>query len=312
MAQERVFALATADELTAELARAQEEIAGGQRAFADTHADLDAERVRSAELGRAREHAEAELARDRALSQASDRDVTVALARVREALAEMQRVLASTQAQLDAECSATMTLRQELDRAREDGETITQERVFAQATADELTAELARAHEITAARERAIADTQSQLDAEHLCSAELNQELERIESELAATRERGVEQESNRGLAEELADVREALAGSQRALAEAQAALDFERAQHAEPRGPMERLELAAAPAGRRSPRGRDKERSPVEPDAETEKPVYPVNRHAFPSRSTSWSTARAGCCSICRSPDASCSQLRC
>jgi hypothetical protein len=49
-----------------------------------------------------------------------------------------------------------------------------------------LTAELARAHEITAARERALSDAHSQLEAERVCSADLGQELERAREEREA------------------------------------------------------------------------------------------------------------------------------
>jgi hypothetical protein len=242
------------------------------------------------------------LARERALSKGSDNELTVELGRAREALAGTQRALGDTQSHLDAERAAGITLGHELARAKEEGEAITQERVVAQASVGELTAELARAHEVTAAREHALSDAHSQLEAERVCGAELNQELERVEAELAAlAQERTVAHASDHDMAVELARAREA-------LAEAHAELDIERASHAEPRGPMERLELRVARVenvaarttvtragttehasvtapGRHGRSAREKERggpSPVEDSDEAARPAHPVNRHAF------------------------------
>ena len=102
----------------------------------------------AARLGQELERGQAEtasIARELALSQASGRELTVELARVGNAMAEKARELAETRSQVDAERASVTGLRGEVARTEAEKASIAQERVFAQAAADDLTAELVRA-----------------------------------------------------------------------------------------------------------------------------------------------------------------------
>jgi chromosome segregation ATPase len=217
-------------ELDAELARQKSAATEFQRAAAEAKRQLEAERTAAREAT----------------------DVSGAqLARERETAAKHARALADAAAKLQEERAVATDARKALERAEERLASLEREYTDSRATHDGLTADLAHARETSAARDRAFAEIQSQLEAERTLSSELRVAAERAE-EMTATlgRETNKEKAEQQELASEVERVQKeaaahqkALAQAQRSLGAAQKELEAERATSANLRREVERAE---------------------------------------------------------------------
>ena len=250
------------DELTTELDREREGAADLQRAHAQaeaqTQAQLEAERASSTEFALAAERAvelSTTLARENAEALAAHEKIEAELAQIetelareREAGAGFQRLLADTNAELQAERALSAQARQAAQDAEARLATLGPENAQAIAIHEELTAELAHEREAAAALQQTLVDAYAELKTEILSSAEARRVAQDAEARLAKLEPENARVSAVREkLTAELAREREAAANLQRALGEAQSQLEAEGTSSAELRRVAEHAEQRLA-----------------------------------------------------------------
>lgn len=197
-------------------------------------AELARTAARIAELTETVEREEARAAR----ADAIEKRLSTELAASRQAhadadrsRADVERDRADVQSRLDAEYSSSAALRLEVERAAERIQTLEGDQRKAAARVEQLTTELAEAHDEAAERQRSIAAMQSQLDAERTLTGRLNDETEVITRRLSALEEERVASEAlQKQMATELIELRARGNALQHALDDSRAAIASERA----------------------------------------------------------------------------------